>query len=196
MASKFIIAIVGMTSSGKDTICQYIKDTYGIDMIVSHTTRPMRDYETQGKEHWFNTDEEFDKFDKSKMFAYTKFPQTNYRYCTTIEDMKDDMMTYIINPDGIKSLRESQKRIDFDFITIYCNLPEEVIRQRAILRGDKRELIEARIASEKAEFLDFYCKSDYDYCVDTNRTLPEIYKNIDNILTRYVKPKHATISAR
>lgn len=196
MSSKFIIAIEGMTSSSKDTICKYIKEKYGIDMMVSHTTRPKRDYETQGKEHWFDTDEEFDKLDKNKMFAYTKFPKTNYRYCTTLEDMKDDVMTYIINPDGVKSLMESKKRMDFDFISIYCNCPIEVIRERAKKRGDKEELIDARIESEKEEFLDFYYKNGYDYCIDTNRPLTEIYKDVDNILSKYVKSKHATISAR
>ena len=165
-------------------------------MIVSHTTRPIRDYETQGKEHWFDTDEEFDKLDRNKMFAYTKFPKTNYRYCTTIEDMKDDVMTYIINPDGVKSLMESKKRMDFDFISIYCNCPIEVIRERAKKRGDKAELIEARIESEKEEFLDFYHKKGYDYCIDTNRPLADIYKDVDDILSKYLKPKHAIISAR
>lgn len=196
MSRKFIIAIEGMTSSSKDTICRYIKEKYGIDMIVSHTTRPIRDYETQGKEHWFDTDEEFDKLDRNKMFAYTKFPKTNYRYCTTIEDMKDDVMTYIINPDGVKSLMESKKRIDFDFISIYCNCPIEVIRERAKKRGDKAELIEARIESEKEEFLDFYHKKGYDYCIDTNRPLADIYKDVDDILSKFLKPKHAIISAR
>lgn len=196
MSGKFIIAVEGMTSSSKDTICKYIKEKYGIDMMVSHTTRPMRDYETQGKEHWFDTDEEFDKLDRNKMFAYTKFPKTNYRYCTTLEDMKDDVMTYIINPDGVKSLMESKKRMNFDFISIYCNCPIEVIRERAKKRGDKEELIDARIESEKEEFLNFYYKKGYDYCIDTNRPLTEIYKDVDNILFKYVKPKHATISAR
>lgn len=196
MSGKFIIAIEGMTSSSKDTICRYIKEKYEIDMIVSHTTRPIRDYETQGKEHWFDTDEEFDKLDRNKMFAYTKFPKTNYRYCTTIEDMKDDVMTYIINPDGVKSLMESKKRIDFDFISIYCNCPIEVIRERAKKRGDKEELIEARIESEKEEFLDFYHKKGYDYCIDTNRPLADIYKDVDDILSKYLKPKHAIISVR
>lgn len=196
MSRKFIIAIEGMTSSSKDTICRYIKEKYGIDMIVSHTNRPIRDYETQGKEHWFDTDEEFDKLDRNKMFAYTKFPKTNYRYCTTIEDMKDDVMTYIINPDGVKSLMESKKRMDFDFISIYCNCPIEVIRERAKKRGDKAELIEARIESEKEEFLDFYHKKGYDYCIDTNRPLADIYKDVDDILSKYLKPKHAIISAR
>ena len=196
MSSKFIIAIEGMTSSSKDTICRYIKEKYGIDMIVSHTTRPIRDYETQGKEHWFDTDDEFDKLDRTKMFAYTKFPKTNYRYCTTIEDMKDDVMTYIINPDGVKSLMESKKRMDFDFISIYCNCPIEVIRERAKKRGDKEELIEARIESEKEEFLDFYHKKGYDYCIDRNRPLADIYKDVDDILSKYLKPKHAIISAR
>ena len=91
---------------------------------------------------------------------------------------------------------ESKKRMDFDFISIYCNCPIEVIRERAKKRGDKEELIEARIESEKEEFLDFYHKKGYDYCIDTNRPLADIYKDVDDILSKYLKPKHAIISAR
>lgn len=48
-----IIALIGKTSSGKDTVARYIKASYGINQIVSYTTRPMRSHETDGVEHYF-----------------------------------------------------------------------------------------------------------------------------------------------
>ena len=39
-------------------------------------------------------------------------------------------------------------------------------------------------------------KKGYDYCIDTNRPLADIYKDVDDILSKYLKPKHAIISAR
>ena len=47
MKDNYIIAIVGKTSSGKDTAAKYLHDKYGLDMVVSHTTRPMRTHMKQ-----------------------------------------------------------------------------------------------------------------------------------------------------
>jgi len=43
--------LIGKTSSGKDTVARYIKDAYGINQVVSYTTRPKRPCETNGVEH-------------------------------------------------------------------------------------------------------------------------------------------------
>ena len=63
---KKIIIIMGKTSSKKDTVCKYLQDEYDIIMIVSITTRPMRFYEVNGKEHYYVTDEIMDEIEKQK----------------------------------------------------------------------------------------------------------------------------------
>lgn len=185
-----LIVIVGMTSSGKDTICKYIKEQYGINMVVSHTTRPMRSYETNGKEHWFDTEESFDKIPKEHMFAYTKFPKTSYQYCAITDDL-EPVMTYILNPDGISYMKKCS---DIEFFSIYCNLPLDVIIDRATKRGDNPDLIKARIDSEKDEFLSFYEQKGYDYCIDTNRPLSEVFSDVDKIMNTYGYTKLKTVS--
>ena len=173
---------MGKTSSSKDTICRYIKDIYGIDMVVSITTRKKRDCEVDGREHWFKTDEEFDKLDKSKMFAYTKFPKTNYRYCAMIDDLKD-VNTYTLNPDGLKYLKENKDTLGIKYICIYCHLDEDTIKERARKRGDKEEDIIKRLDSERKEFDDFYVSKEYDYCIETGQSLDVIYKDVDKIMS-------------
>ncbi len=51
-----IITIVGPSGSGKTTMANIMSEN-GIPTIVSYTTRPMREEETNGKEHWFVTPE-------------------------------------------------------------------------------------------------------------------------------------------
>ena len=179
---KKLIVIMGKTASSKDTICRYIKENYGISMLVSNTTRSIRDTEVNGKEHWFLSDEEFDKLDTTKMFAYTKFPKTNSRYCATIENMSEDIMTYILNPNGLTYLDKKKDDLDIDYFSIFCHINEDTLIERARTRGDKEELILKRIDSERDEFDNFYENKLYDYCIETNNTLDYIYKEVDRIM--------------
>ena len=44
MDKKTIIAVIGKTSSGKDTVAKVLNEKYGIPSVVSMTTRPKREY--------------------------------------------------------------------------------------------------------------------------------------------------------
>lgn len=57
-----IFCFMGKSSSGKDTIYKIISNDFkDIKEIVPFTTRPIRDGETEGKEYYFVTEDEFDK---------------------------------------------------------------------------------------------------------------------------------------
>lgn len=145
--------IVGKTSTGKDTIAKYMNAEYNLTPVVSYTTRPMRDYETQGKEHIFVSSEEMQKLKQQNLIAYTKNDQTGIEYCATAEALNYQDMTYIINPDGIRWFQENGADLDYRIIAL--SLDETEQRRRALLRGDKPEVLEQRIQSEREEFDDF-----------------------------------------
>ena len=67
MTKKTIICLVGKTGTGKDTIAKFLYETFGIESICSYTTRPKRDYEINGVEHYF--------IDKEKMAYLRKHEQ-------------------------------------------------------------------------------------------------------------------------
>ena len=100
---KKLICLVGETARGKDTVARYLQQHYNMKAVVSHTTRPKRESETDGVEHYF-----IDNFTASRMLAtidgiaaYTKIG--NYRYFSTIEEvMHSDI--YIIDPNGLKKI--------------------------------------------------------------------------------------------
>lgn len=81
-----IISIVGKTASGKDTAADYISNKYGIPKIVSATTRPMRVYEKNGREHWFVTPLDMMHIRKrDDVIAYTRNPDTGIEYAATLK---------------------------------------------------------------------------------------------------------------
>ena len=187
---NYIIAIIGKTSSGKDTATKYLKEKYGLDMVVSHTTRPMRTYETNGKEHWFDTKSEFDAFLKNnKVIAYTKNDMTGIEYAAVLskEELSKNMV-YLINPDGINWMRKNAP--DINILSIYIDLNEEEIINRGIKRGDNIEVLKERLASERDEFNHF--RDDigadgwfnYNFLI-YNDTLDNLYKDLDTIADIY-----------
>lgn len=48
-----IVAIIGPSGAGKDTVADIIADMMGFEKLISYTTRPMREGEKQGREHHF-----------------------------------------------------------------------------------------------------------------------------------------------
>lgn len=62
-----IVCLMGKSSTGKDTIYRELVKSRELDLkvIVSYTTRPVRDGEVQGKQYFFVDEEEFQKLKKT-----------------------------------------------------------------------------------------------------------------------------------
>ena len=186
MAKKKLIIVMGKTSCGKDTVCKCLKEKYGSSMVISFTTRPKRSYETDGKEHYFVSEKRMDELEKQDdMLAYTKFPKTGYRYCSTVSSMSADVMTYILNPDGVDYMEANKDNLDIEYHVLYLYLPEDVIRERAEARGDDKDLIEKRMSSEAEQFDQFYSEHRYDYCIDMRQSREAVKQEMDNFMSIY-----------
>lgn len=98
-----IIAIVGPSGCGKTTMAEFIKKEFGIPTIVSYTTRPMRDNETQGKEHQFVSESEMPQ--KEEMLAYTQFGGYHY-WASHNQVTANGICTYVIDEKGLIMLNE------------------------------------------------------------------------------------------
>lgn len=100
MEKPTVIAIVGESGSGKSMIADYIKDTYGIHLIQSRTTRKKRDENDTG--HLFVTNKEFDSYDKDDIIAITNFGGN--MYCCLHSDVNQWANTYVIDEHGLNYL--------------------------------------------------------------------------------------------
>lgn len=69
-----IVALFGPSSSGKDTLAKQLATYQNISEIVSCTTRPQRDYEQEGIDYYFLTNEQFaEKVMNGSMLEATSF---------------------------------------------------------------------------------------------------------------------------
>jgi guanylate kinase len=55
-----ILTLTGPSCSGKTTLLNELVENHGFQSIISHTTRPMRPGEIEGKDYYFISDDHFD----------------------------------------------------------------------------------------------------------------------------------------
>lgn len=155
MKKTNVIAIVGDSGSGKTFASMYLQETFGWKAIVSYTTRPMREGEVNGREHWFVT--ESDVPNKEQMCAYTVFG--GYEYWTTWEQFAESTCCmYVIDEKGLIDLMsKEQSPISFHLFTM------------KITRHNKEGIEQARLDRDK----DRVSLSDdfYDYIINNNETI-------------------------
>lgn len=177
-----LIIIMGKTSSGKDYVAKYLKELYGIPDLVSYTTREKRDKETDGVEHLFITKEKISQIKENEdLIAYTINENTGIEYCATAQAMPAETSVYILNPDGLDWGLKYGALKDIKYFTIYVECSEENILERGKKRGDKIDVLERRLNSEKDEFDAFRNNKRYDYIVYNNGTREELLQQIDAI---------------
>lgn len=93
-----LITITGSSGVGKDTVARMLSEMTGIPVLCSYTTRPKRDGEMNGKEHYFVKE---CNVLQSEMLAYAKYG--GYEYWTCVDQINDSAI-YVIDEDGMREL--------------------------------------------------------------------------------------------
>lgn len=148
-----LITIIGQSGAGKDTVALMLSAILGYDVLCSYTTRPMREGETEGKEHHFvkacNVPE-------SEMLAYTQYG--NYEYWTEKKQVNGTAI-YVIDEKGLLKLMERCPKAKI--ITIYVSAKPDTLKKRGISE-ERTDRDQYRI---KFDF------NSYDYVIPNNRSM-------------------------
>ena len=162
MENKITI-ISGFMSTGKDTLLNKMVNEQGYEACVSHTTRPMRVGETNGKEYFF--------VDKDKFYTMAtkgEFVETR-KYFTNVEvDGKSlrSLWMYGLGKAQLKSngkpkvvILDKQGAVELiDYVGrenvhwVYLKCSEDELYKRAEKRGDYIEEVKRRIEDDKVKF--------------------------------------------
>lgn len=139
---KHIIAVVGMSGSGKTTMTQHIEKTLGIPAIVSYTTRPMREGETDGIEHWFVKPGQMPPL--HTMLAYAYFGGNHY-WTTHDQIPEDKPCTYVIDEKALMRMKANfgdQYKISAIFVQRDEKGLEEIDEARRLRDKDRMMYME------------------------------------------------------
>ena len=73
-----MIILVGASASGKSVVVKKMTELYGIEKVVTYTTRPMRAGEANGIDYHFISKEDFISKKEKDFFLETAFYNNNY----------------------------------------------------------------------------------------------------------------------
>ena len=176
-----LVVVSGFSGAGKGTLMKELLKRYdNYALSISATTRAPREGETDGKEYFFVTKEQFEKMrDERKLVEYAQY--VNNYYGTPKEYVEQKMAEGkdVILEIEIQGALKVKKRFP-DALLLFVTPPSaEELRRRLVGRGTETlEVINARLAraAEEASGMEAY-----DYLLindDVDRWVEEMHKLI------------------
>ena len=140
---KSIVCLMGKSATGKDFIMNNLIKEYGFKRVISHTTRPIRNGETDGKEYYFTSKEEFlgmafdEIFIETREYNIANGEIWHYGLSKHEIDLTDDnKYVVILDFNGLKALERYLKDIEMEdrLISVYIEARAQVRLQRSLNR--------------------------------------------------------------
>ena len=164
-----IIVITGKSSSGKDSLQNYLVSNYDFVNLVSHTTRPPRPNESNGYDYYFINKEDFINMNNKDLFIETREYKVNTEIGNDIwyyglSKSELDITTIlnkivILDLKGMKELAEYIGRDNCFMLYLYCD--DNIRKDRMISRGGMSpEEIDRRFKADDEDFKFAMVESD------------------------------------
>lgn len=178
-----IFLITAPSGVGKTTIAQEIQRYGDWHECISHTTRPMRYGEVNGKTYYYISKEEFLKMDNNNEFAERVTYDGNFYGISKAEIervMSFGSHVYIIvEYEGYKQVKEKFP----DAIGIFMHMSEEECMANMLFRGDSISKAQTRMLTYNEEMLN---RGQYDYVIKNVRgKMKETISVIRAIISQY-----------
>ena len=172
-----IYIITGPSGVGKNTIINELSNHLDFYFSVSHTTRPRRENEVNGKDYYFITEEEFENLIKSnQMIEYEQYG--DFYYGTSREELSNDSSIIILDLEvnGATKLLGENK----NFKGIFIDIDDYELIKRLKNRGHDESFIKKRmklanLQREKKELYQYHVDNE-DIKTSVNQILDIIYE--------------------
>ena len=184
-----IVVLLGKSCSGKDTLARQLEKE-GFNFVVSTTSRPMRDGESQGSPYRFVMDSEFKwLIENSFLIEYREYntlvdgnPDTWYYGVekSAIEPDKDYVV--VLDMVGLRGFKEAK----FDnIVSVYIKTDDGLRRSRCIKRGDfNLQEWNRRLEDDSIVFSNSEVNANIDFVIDSNDESLQSVLNIIGYVNR------------
>ena len=144
-----LMCVMAESAAGKDRLVNELCNRNHLTQLISYTTRARRANEDDT--HIFVNEETYQQMkDDNNIAAYTYI--NGNHYWSTINQLYESDF-YVIDPRGVESLK-ALNLPNLHLVTVYVNVPEDVRKERAKLRGDDMNVYRNRCLSEREQFRD------------------------------------------
>ena len=175
-----LVVVSGFSGAGKGTLMKELLKRYdNYALSISATTRAPREGETDGKEYFFVTKEQFEKMrDERKLVEYAQY--VNNYYGTPKEYVEQKMAEGkdVILEIEIQGALNIKKKFPDALLVFIVPPTAKDLKKRLIGRGtESAEVIEKRLrrAAEESDGMDSYdyivVNDDIDTCVEDLHSL-------------------------
>ena len=182
MNEGIMVILSSPSGAGKTTLVKLLSERKKFKTSISHTTRPPRSSEVDGKDYHFVNNEKFKQMIKNNEFLEYAKVFKNY-YGTTRTPIIDNLnkgknVLFDIDWQGADQIKN--KKLDYKLITFFILPPsKKVLLERLSNRHMKEKLIvEERIEQFERDVLHWI---NYDYVV-INDDLNKCYLKIKNLI--------------
>ncbi len=193
MQSPPIIVISGASGSGKTSLCRLIADAFGFHYGVSHTTRPRRSSEVEGRDYHFVSRAQFDQMVKNDLFLEWAEVYGNF-YGTSREEVhlplsRKQGVILDVDTQGALNLK---KKIEGVWLVFVKTPSHEELKARLKKRGTEPEdVLHKRLtkAGKEESFMTLY------HTVIVNDDLDRAFKELCDILKTKISCSNSKMSS-
>lgn len=163
------IVLVGQTASGKTAVSKEL-EKLGYKRVVTTTTRPPRPGEIDGEDYNFIGKADFEILQKTGYFAecsaYNMVCGTHYWGSPTQAYLSNSKQVIVLNPEGVEQIMERGVAC----LVIYLKPPIDILKERAIRRGDDPNEVVRRLENDQPKFDNLEKLGFFSLIIDTAKT--------------------------
>ena len=179
-----VLALFGESGSGKDAIQTWLlKNIPNTHKPITYTTRPARDYEINGKNYYFISNDEFKELkNNNKILESFYVKDRDWYYGSSIDEFQKDKINIIIlTPTGINNILNYNQ---LDILPVYIKAPDKIRLLRSLKREENPDCIEIcrRFLSDAEDF------KNINFLYETYNNISNSYEDIlkDSIITTWL----------
>lgn len=185
-----LIFILGVSWSWKATMVTLLKKNNPIiQNVLSWKTRPLREWEENGIDYHYISEEEFKKAIQNKEFLeYAIVHQTSY-YGTKKQDIYDALERWgivlkEINLQWLQDLARDEQTLFKNSLRIFLDISDATMRERILNRAPTSEdEIQRRLQSASVERI--LAKDYVSSVVSAELDIPQVYATIRDLIQTY-----------
>ena len=142
--NNLLVAIIGKSASGKDTIAEILARTFNTSVDVTCATRAKREGEVNGKQHDFITNEVFNELKEQGSFAalhsYINEKGLLVQFGTLRPNFEHNKIHFVVvDEGGADQLKQDGMRNDYSVKTLKIIASYEKRKARMLARGGMSE---------------------------------------------------------
>jgi guanylate kinase len=174
--------IIGPSGSGKTKVSEVVFPAK--TKVISHTTRPKRTGEIEGKDYYFNTQTQFEDLIKQQALAEYDYYQGHY-YGVAIADLREKTSEhYAYDVLTLKGFQAIRTLFGAKVIPIFFDISKENVLARLEKRETDPQIIQTRLASYETKMKQKALLQQYPnvFMLDANQSFEDVVEQLKAVV--------------